>query len=163
MNLARSPRIAPLDFLRLLGRRYLLTTAAATALVAVLIGLPTDLLPNPWFTRVVDSTPFDYVVWGLTSLLTGALLATYALPAAAPDPSGRRAGLGAGILGWLAVGCPVCNKLVVTLLGTSGALTYFAPLQPFLGVLAIALSATALGVRLNSFLTGCKLKPEASR
>jgi hypothetical protein len=55
------------------------------------------------------------------------------------------------------VGCPVCNKLVVVLLGSSGALTYFAPVQPLLGLLAVTLSATALAVRLRGFFAGCKV------
>jgi hypothetical protein len=60
-------------------------------------------------------------------------------------------------LGWLAVGCPVSNKLVVALLGTSGALNYLAPIQPLLGVLAVGLSATALMVRLRAFHAGCNV------
>ena len=34
---------------------------------------------------------------------------------------------------WFAVSCPVCNKVVVALLGASGATSTFAPLQPALG------------------------------
>lgn len=33
-----------------------------------------------------------------------------------------------------AVGCPACNKIAVILLGTSGALNLWAPVQPVLGV-----------------------------
>ena len=36
----------------------------------------------------------------------------------------------AQLLAFLAVGCPLCNKVVVLLLGASGALTYFEPIQP---------------------------------
>lgn len=53
-----------------------------------------------------------------------------------------------GVGTYLAVGCPICNKLVVALLGTSGALTYFAPIQPLLGVGAVALLVFALRRRL---------------
>jgi len=28
--------------------------------------------------------------------------------------------IGSGIVGWFAVGCPVCNRIVVALLGASG-------------------------------------------
>jgi hypothetical protein len=142
-------------YLRLLGARSWLAAIGAAALTAVAIGVPTDVLPNPWFTREVDVRPLDYGFLALTSAFTGALIATYTLPSTSPDVAGRRAGLGAGVLGWFAIGCPVCNKLVVLLLGSSGALTYFAPLQPVLGVLAVGLAATGLAVRLRGFFAGC--------
>lgn len=56
--------------------------------------------------------------------------------------------LGGGLLSVFAVGCPVCNKLVVLAPGTSGALTYFAPLQPVLGFLSVGLLLYALRARL---------------
>jgi hypothetical protein len=80
------------------------------------------------------------------SVLTGALVATYAVAGAA-GAGAPRAGIGSGIVGWFAIGCPVCNKLVVTLLGASGATSAFAPAQPFLGVAAVAPAVTALRVR----------------
>jgi hypothetical protein len=48
------------------------------------------------------------------------------------------------LLSVLAIGCPVCNKLVVLALGVGGALTYFAPVQPILGFLSVGLLAYAL-------------------
>ena len=41
---------------------------------------------------------------------------------------------GGGMLSMFAVGCPACNKIAVILLGTSGALNLWAPVQPVLGV-----------------------------
>jgi hypothetical protein len=43
---------------------------------------------------------------------------------------------------------PVCNKLVVLLLGVSGALTVWALLQPVLGLASVALLGWALRTRL---------------
>ena len=40
--------------------------------------------------------------------------------------------------------CPVCNKLVVALIGAAGALDVFAPIQPLLGTAAIALLVWSL-------------------
>ncbi len=48
------------------------------------------------------------------------------------------------MLSVLAIGCPVCNKLVVLALGAGGALTHFAPVQPILGFLSLGLLAYAL-------------------
>ena len=54
------------------------------------------------------------------------------------------AGLVGGTVTLFAVGCPVCNKLVVALIGTAGALNVFAPIQPVLGTAAIALLVWSL-------------------
>ena len=36
-----------------------------------------------------------------------------------------------GFVSFLAVGCPVCNQAVVALVGVGGALSWWAPVQPF--------------------------------
>ena len=46
-----------------------------------------------------------------------------------------------GVMAWFAVGCPVCNKIALVAFGYSGAITYFAPIQPFLALGAMVLTA----------------------
>ena len=138
-----------------------------TVLVALLTGLPTVMIPNPVFTRMVPVTGWNRPVWLATSVLAGVLLATYVRDGDLPDTSDdaeldaptRRGGV-AGLLGYLAIGCPVCNKLVVLALGTSGALSWFAPLQPLLAVLSIGLLVWALRTRLRT-AAACRV-PTAS-
>jgi hypothetical protein len=127
-----------------------LLAAAGTALV---IGIPTDVVPNPWFGRVVGVRAFDVVALIALSVATGALVATYTV---AGDSGALvpRTGIGSGILGWFAVGCPVCNKLVVALIGVSGATSTFEPLQPALGVAAVGLAVAALAVRMRAIRRG---------
>lgn len=141
-----------------LPARYLGTSAVAALIVGLVLGIPTDVIPNPWFTRMIAAEPFNYFFWISTSLLTGALLATYLLPRHEATRGVASAGFGSGTLGLLAVGCPICNKLIVTLLGVSGALNYFAPLQPLLGGLALALAGAALLVRLRTARRACAVQ-----
>ncbi|MDQ0694391.1 hypothetical protein QF048_000833 [Streptomyces sp. W4I9-2] len=54
-----------------------------------------------------------------------------------------------GVLSFFAVGCPVCNKLVLVLLGSSGALSY-CPLQPLFAAASVALLADAALRRLST-------------
>jgi hypothetical protein len=54
-----------------------------------------------------------------------------------------------GIAAFLAIGCPTCNKIALLLLGASGATSTFAPLQPAIGVLSLALLAGTLAWRLR--------------
>lgn len=144
----------------LLGLRFSSGVVLCTALVAVLIGIPTDVLPNPWFTRMTPATTGNYLFWVASSILTGALLATYLLPRGDRDRIAA-ASAGSGTLGLLAVGCPVCNKLVVALIGVSGAFNYFAPIQPLLGGLGLTVAAAALAVRMRGARRACALPSSA--
>ncbi|MFC4337483.1 hypothetical protein [Salininema proteolyticum] len=119
----------------------------ATALSALLLGAATALIPNPVFDRMIAPEWWNYPVWIATAVLAGLLTATYVDPAM---PRGGAAGAGGGFLAWFAIGCPVCNKLVVLALGTSGALTWFAPLQPVLAVAGMGFLAWALRARLRN-------------
>ncbi len=123
----------------------------ATVGTALAIGLPTVLIPNPVFGREIATVWWNYPAWLITSVLAGLLLATYVADPSVDeriDPAGRRGGIG-GLLGFLAVGCPVCNKLVLLAVGSSGAMTYFAPLQPVLAIAGIVLLTIALRQRLR--------------
>ncbi|MFW6723873.1 hypothetical protein ACHZ98_27705 [Streptomyces sp. MAR4 CNY-716] len=136
--------------LALWGAARRLTAAAAAAATALAIGLPTALVPNPLFGREIAPEWWSYPVLAATALLAGVLLATYVRAPQALAGAERRSRLGAagGVLSFLAVGCPVCNKLVLVALGTSGALSYWAPLQPLIGAGSVALLAVAAVQRL---------------
>jgi hypothetical protein len=116
---------------------------------AAIIGVPTDVIPNPLFGRQTPVHPYDAAVLVALAALTGALVATYPLTSEAAVGT-KRAGVGSGVLGWFAVSCPACNKIVVALLGASGATGTFAPLQPALGAVAVALATGALVVRVRA-------------
>jgi hypothetical protein len=116
----------------------------------LVVAIPTAMIANPIFGRGIAVTSWAWPVLIITSLLAGMLLATYVavVPSKTAD---RQLKLGAagGVLGFLAVGCPVCNKLVLIALGTTGALNFFAPIQPILALLGIVLLGYALQVRLK--------------
>jgi hypothetical protein len=72
----------------------------------------------------------------------------------APRSLRTEPGIGSGILEFFAISCPVCNKIVLALVGTSGASGWFASVQPLLGAIAIALASTALVVRVRAIRRG---------
>ena len=81
----------------------------------------------------------------------GLVVATYIRrPGDATASNGLGAASGGGILAAFAVGCPVCNKLVLMILGVSGALNVWAPLQPVIGVLSMVGLTWALRRRLTN-------------
>ncbi len=125
------------------------TAAVIGAVVTFLVlGIPTDIVPNPVFGRAIEPTWWSLPVLVATSLLSGLLLATY-INTNAFDRSARVGGIG-GLMAYLAIGCPVCNKVVLIALGTTGAMNWFAPVQPYLGIAALLVIAYALHKRLST-------------
>ena len=148
MKLARSSVAALRDWPL---RRWLIAGAVAV-FAAMVMGVPTGIVRTSFYTRMTPVTWWDYPVWAISALLVGLTVATYvragdAISTAGPNRSTRTAA--ATLLSTFAVGCPICNKLVVGLIGVSGALSYWAPLQPVLGALSIALLLTGLVIRLR--------------
>lgn len=162
--------------LRMWGARRIVVAIAAAGASVLVIGLSTVLIPNSFFSRDIPPEWWDYPVWILMSVLLGLLIATYVREPGAQVASsrgnkqvvdadaeavdgeevddrserrGRNFGTVGGMLGWFAVGCPVCNKIALLVLGYTGALTYFAPLQPVLAVLGVILLLAAVIVRLK--------------
>ena len=131
------------------ARRWMFALGTAVATVLVL-GIPTDLIPNPVFGRDIPPTAWSWPVLILTAVLARMVAATYVARKDTPDRErGGKLGAAGAFMTFFAVGCPVCNKLVLLALGYTGALQFFAPVQPFLAVGSIVLLAAALIVRVR--------------
>jgi len=123
--------------------------AVGAALTVLVVGIPTVLIPNPWFGRTVPPTWWALPVLLVTAGLSGLVTATYIgspTPRSVDAPS--RSGLVGGFLAYLAVGCPVCNKVALLALGSAGAIQWFAPVQPLLALAGVILLGYALRRRL---------------
>jgi hypothetical protein len=153
--------------------RQVISAIICSVFFGVLVGVATVLIPNPVFSREIAPVWWNYPVWVITSVITGMLVATYVRPRAGlelptvEDPTltreatrSARFGVAGGFLAWFAVGCPVCNKLALLALGYSGALSWFAPLQPVFAIAALLLSGVALVWRLRGQVA-CPLPPVA--
>ncbi|PZS03623.1 MAG: hypothetical protein DLM56_08580 [Pseudonocardiales bacterium] len=128
-------------------RRWIASVLAA-AIVALFVGVPTGIIRTPFYTRMTPVLWWNYPVWAITAVLGGLIFATYVRSAAAPTKRQTNGSIGGSILSLLAVGCPICNKVVVALLGVSGALTVWAPVQRLLGAVSLVLLLWALHRRL---------------
>lgn len=129
---------------------------ASGFVVAAIIALPTAVIPNPIFGRAIEVTWWSYPTVILSGILGGLLIATYVresspdeVELSGKDPALRWGTIG-GFVSFFAVGCPVCNKLVLLALGTSGAISWFAPIQPFLALASILFMVWALHMRLKN-------------
>lgn len=144
-----------------LDRRFWAVAGLATAGSLLLLGLPTAVIPNPFFIRMTPTETFNLLVWLLSAPLIGLLIASYVRPATHSfgrehsQPGAARTTLG-GVAAYLAIGCPICNKVVVAALGVSGAMTYFAPLQPIIGAGSLAVLGATLLWRLRDRARRCE-------
>jgi hypothetical protein len=147
--------------------RQQVAAAGFSVAFALLIGIPTVLIPNPIFGREILVLPWNYPVWIASSILAGMLAATYVRAergagsekkSADTTDAPSRVGMVGGALAWFAVGCPVCNKIALLALGYTGAITGFAPVQPFLAAAALLTTAGALLMRLRG-QTMCPTAP----
>ncbi|MCA1836700.1 MAG: hypothetical protein LC721_10395 [Actinobacteria bacterium] len=118
--------------------------AGAAVLSAAVIGVPTDVIDTDLFTRMTPIRWWEYPVLALAALLTGLWVA---IPRATVELRGGAGVAGATTAAVFAVGCPICNKIVVGLLGVSGALGIWAPIQPALAVVSLAALAAAVVLR----------------
>lgn len=158
------------------ARRWLAAVAAAAATVIV-VAIPTDMIDTPLFTRDIPVTWWAWPVLIINGMLAGLVAATYVArrdpppsEAAQDDTdswndteksaparrrgrrqkdSGSKFGTVGGIATFFAVGCPVCNKLVLIALGYTGAIQFFEPIQPYLALGAIALLGWAFVARVR--------------
>jgi hypothetical protein len=151
------------------------TAIVAGSVTGLLVALPTAVIPNPVFGREIGVTWWSYPVVIVTAVLGGLLMATYVrTPGADPagiggsqpgdteDPAADRPmklGAAGALVSFFAVGCPVCNKLVLLALGSAGAVSWFAPVQPYLQLVAIAVLGWALRERLKGERV-CKVSPK---
>jgi predicted membrane protein len=149
------------------GLRFWGVSALYAAGAALLIGIPGVLIPNHLFIRTVPTSPLDYVIWVVSALLIGPLLGLATLYPVEPKqatPNSNRSLAGSGralagiVLSFFSVGCPACNKVVVLLLGFGGAMTFFNPLRPFLGLAAIVLMSVTLFMRVRVLRHGCPVR-----
>lgn len=143
-----------------LDGRYWFVASLGTVAAWILLGIPTAVIPNPFFIRMTPTEAFSVAVWLLSAPMIGLLIATYVRPPAyrvghshAESGTGR-ATLG-GVAAYLAIGCPICNKVVVAVLGVGGALNIFAPIQPLIGAASVALLGATLAWRLRDRARGC--------
>lgn len=112
---------------------------AAAVLTALIIGLPTDIIPNPIFGREIPVRPWEAPVLAATAILTGMYFGLQRPGSEKSAPAISGAGLA-----MFAVACPVCNKIVLLALGTSGALGFWQPLQPWLAGISLLMLGAAV-------------------
>jgi hypothetical protein len=127
---------------RLSGTGVARGTGIALAMFAAL-GTVAALWENPLFMRMTPAGALEVSLLLLQSALAGIYLG---LPQSACGK--HTAGAGA-IIGFLGIACPVCNKLLVLLVGSALLLEYFEPVRLYVALAGAALLALAVWLKLG--------------
>lgn len=102
------------------------------------LGTVSALWDNPLFVRMTPAGGWEIGLLGALSMLFGLYVAIRR-----PACSYRAAGAG-GVLGFVGVACPVCNKLLLVLFGGELLLTYFEPVRLYVAAAGVAILAAAV-------------------
>lgn len=122
---------------RLTMREYIVSLVIAAA-AFVALGTETALWPNPLFVRMTPTTGFETTILTAQSVLLGLYVAMRRPACAAASATTG------GVLGFLGIACPVCNKILLFLFGSDLLLTYFEPIRLYVGLAGLALTIVAL-------------------
>ena len=123
--------------IKLKVKEWLSTLIIASASF-LLLGTITALWNNSFFIRMTEVNGWDYIILSFESLLIGLFFGIQA-----PHCATKKAGIG-GVLGFVGFGCPVCNKILLLLFGSSFLLSYFEPVRHYAGALGLILFSYAL-------------------
>ena len=123
--------------------KYPIIGATSGAALFLIFGIVTDLIPNPWFIRMVEKAPLDYFFLTASSVLLGGYVAVHFYKKTI-SKKGKVAAYTGGVASFLGFGCVLCNKILLLLLGAAGALTYVEPYRPFIGFAGLGLMVYAV-------------------
>ena len=102
------------------------------------VGTMTAVWTNPWFIRMTPVAAWEFPAVLVLAILTGVFFAVRFTACGA-----RRAGIG-GVLSFIGIACPVCNKILMLLFGGPLLLAYFDPVRPFVAFAGLMLLAVGI-------------------
>lgn len=120
------------------GFKRLAAGAGVAAVVFVLLGTVAALWDNPLFVRMTPVGGWEVALLAVLALLSGVYVAIRR-----PFCSDKTIGIG-GVLGFLGVACPVCNKILLLAFGSELLLTYFEPVRIYVAALGVVMAAVAV-------------------
>jgi hypothetical protein len=128
--------------------KYGVIAIVYSILLFLLFGIPTALIPTPWFSRMVGKTFLDYLFLIFSSILLGAYIGVHYYKKNTMKKCNVVTTSG-GVAGFLSFSCPVCNKILIILFGTTALMTYLEPYRPAIGFSSISILGLALYWRLK--------------
>jgi hypothetical protein len=118
--------------------RPILLGFGVAALSFIGLGTVAALWQNPLFIRMTPAGGWEIGLLAVLSVLIGVYVAVRS-----PVCATKSATTG-GVIGFLGIACPVCNKILLMLFGGELLMAYYEPVRIYVALLGIAVTATAL-------------------
>jgi hypothetical protein len=125
----------------------------------LLMGIVGQTLPGASYDRVVPVAWWNWLTLLLSPVLIALIAGTFVISGDRRRArQASKAGTGAGAaVGTIAMACPVCSPLAIPLFGTSGILSFLAPMRGLVAALSIGLLLVTLVIRLRT-AQACSMK-----
>ena len=121
------------------------------ALIFAAFGTVSALWQNPFFIRMTPTTGFEISLLALQASLFGIY---FSIPT---DYCSTKTLSTGGVLGFLGVACPVCNKILLYVFGAELLLTYLEPARIYLAVIGTLIIGLALYIKLEKRRTRLRM------
>ncbi len=120
------------------GPRRLFAGVAFAVAAFVALGTVAALWDNPFFVRMTPAGDWEIGLLTLLALLSGVYVVIRR-----PFCSNKTVGVG-GVLGFVGVACPICNKILLLAFGSELLMTYFEPVRIYVAALGVVIAAWAV-------------------
>ncbi len=114
-----------------LSYKRLLAGLAVMAGCFVTLGTVAALWENSFFIRMTPAGNWEIALLAMLSMLSGIYVMIRR-----PLCSDKTIGVG-GVIGFLGIACPVCNKILLLAFGSELLLTYFEPIRLYVALFGV--------------------------
>ena len=112
--------------------------AVILILSLLLLGIVTGLWENPIFTRKIEVTVWDYVIFIPYTIL---LALYFGMKRQVCKLHKSKVAI---VLGFFGFACPTCNAILIMLFGSSALVAYFEPIRPLIGMIGVVIMVYAV-------------------
>lgn len=106
------------------------------AIALLILGIPTAVIKNSLYVRMTPIYWFDYIFLILNSMLIGLYFASTYTSKKPRICEIEKTSIFAQVLSFLGIACPICNKILLFVFGTTFLLTYLEPIRPYVSLIS---------------------------
>ena len=128
----------------------------SSVILYFLLGIPTAVIDNNKFMRMIPKTSLDtFFLLSITPLFgLYAGLAGYIY--LRQQKASINYGMTGGVGGLFAISCPTCIYILVAVFGAAFMLKYYDPIRPFIGLISLAIIIFGISKNIQIIKNKCK-------
>ena len=138
--------------LKIRNTKFFLIGAISAMIIFFIVGIPSDVISNERYTRMIPATGLDMFFLFSISIMLGIYIGLFFYLKKQRQKQKNAAAYTGAAAGTLAIFCPTCIQFLVLIFGTAALMAYLEPSRPYIGFLSIAL----IGFGLYKEIKRCK-------